>query len=1077
MKKITFIILLCFCWSAYAQVGPIEVTGFNEDVIANGVGPMSESTSIPIDADSFCYLSEDWKLNEGDADITVGLPATGLISSQATTGLTYQVPTEDEPYEGNNSLRIDQAGVDNGGTFTLTTPEKFSILYFLVTSGSGSSTIKATVNFEDGTTQEFTGLSIPDWYQTGLPVEISGIGRGDISNNNVETPFNNPKLFQLTLEISVANQAKNIETIDFEKTNTGEAVFNAIAVSGEQANDCLAPYDIAVSDVTMTEAEISWESIPEIDEWEIEYGEIGFELGNGTIVEDTDGAIGETLESLSAATQYEVYVRSICDDGSESVDVGPVSFNTPICDPLEQCNYTFVLSDQYGYGWYGSVMEVRQNGITVATLQSPGGEGMNVEVPICDGYDFELFWSNAGTWSSIVEIEIKDSFGTTIYTKNAGEGTAGTTLFSTTASCPESPENDNLESAISLDLNAECTGDLYHNVSATSQEGEPIPSCYLPEDTIDNTIWFSFVAPEVGAVVITTDIDPSDFDSQLAVYNAPSNVNDLSTLTEVVACNQDISEENTTSRLEITGLTAGNTYYIQVDGKQNSQGNFCIVVNEIPCPDPSGIEITNIMGNSAQINWESNGIETSWEIEYGIPGFSLGNGTVIVDEDEPEYLLNELSIDTAYEVYIRAICDGEAGNPIGPVSFTTPPCPENIEVLVEEGNCSAIVTYNAPQSADGGPSENLIVNPSGEDGLDGWTIDANGGSGWAAQNGGFVTSYSNCEKSQIIDLGEAGFSNDQMDSAPTITISEDYQGTSSNKADKYFLIVELRDSEGNVVVSFDSGEITTDATSQTITHTFSNYGSGVRSIYFLHGGRDAEGWGGNFGSKMKNAQVLVNLPAIEVIQTEGLANGEEFPIGITTNVFEITQGEEEPLICSFEVNVLDVEEPNAVANDISIEMTEGQMVSLTPEDIDAGSTDNCEISSMSLDVVSLNCDNLGENEVLLTVIDASGNTSIATATVTLTDPNQFCELSVGQAKELSFNIYPNPTQGDITIETNANTINKVEIYDVNGRLIKLITPNSNKVFNSNISNFNAGVYFVKIYGDNNTSVVKQLIKE
>ena len=1076
MKKITlFTFIITCCLQAYSQIAPIEVTGFNADVIANGVGPMSESTSIPIDADSFCYLSEDWKLNESDPDITVGLPANGLLES-STEGLTYQIPTTDAPYEGNNSLRIDQTGVENGGTFTLTTPEKYSNLYFLVTSGSGSSTIKAAVNFEDGTTQEFTGLSIPDWYQTGLPVEISGIGRGDTSNNNVETPFNNPKLFQLKLEISIPNQAKNVATIDFEKTNTGEAVFNAIAVSGEQANDCLAPYNIVVSDITMTEAEVSWESIPEIDEWEIEYGEIGFELGNGTIIQDTDGTIGEVLDDLSSATQYEVYVKSICDDGGESVNVGPILFDTPICDPSEQCNYNFVLSDQYGYGWYGSVMEVRQNGITVATLQSPGGSGMNVEVPICDGYDFELFWSNAGTWSSIVEIEIKDPFGTTIYTKNAGQGAPGTTLFSSTGSCPAPAVNDNLENAISLDLNTECTGDLYHNVSATSQEGEPVPSCFMPEDTVDNTVWFSFVAPEVGAVEITTDIDPSDFDSQLAVYNTPSDVSDLSTLTEVLVCNQDISEENTTSRLELTGLTADSTYYIQVDGKQNSQGNFCIIVNEIPCPDPSNIEVTDIMGNSAQINWQSNGIEGSWEIEYGIPGFSLGNGTVIVDEGEPGYLLDELSIDTTYEVYIRAICDGEAGNPIGPVSFTTPPCPENIEVLVEEGMCSALVTYNAPQPAEGGTSENLIANPSGEDGLDGWTIDANGGSGWAAQDGGFVTSYNNCSKSQVIVLADAGFTDDQMDTSPEINISEDYIGVSVNKSDIYHLDVELRDADGNVIESFSTGNLTTSAEMQTVNYTFSEYGSGVRSIYFSHGGRDAEGWGGNYGSRMTNAQVLVNLPAIEVVQTEGLASGEEFPVGVTTNVFEITQGEEEPLICSFEVNVLDVEEPNAVANDISIEMTEGQVVSLTPEDIDAGSTDNCEISSMSLDVVSLNCDNLGENEVILTVIDASGNTSIATATVTLTDPNQFCELSVGQTKELSFNIYPNPTQGDITIETNANTINKVEIYDVNGRLIKNFTPNSNKVFNSNISNFNAGVYFVKIYS-NNISSVKQLIKQ
>lgn len=145
----------------------IEMTGYTEDVIANGVGPMMNSTTDIVDSDSFCFLSEDWKLNADDPDIAVGLPADGLITSPDIANLTYQIPNAATPYEVNNSLRIDNTGTEFSGTLTLDIPDTYSKLYFLVVSGSGSSDVDVTVNFMDGTSEDYTGLTVPDWYQTG----------------------------------------------------------------------------------------------------------------------------------------------------------------------------------------------------------------------------------------------------------------------------------------------------------------------------------------------------------------------------------------------------------------------------------------------------------------------------------------------------------------------------------------------------------------------------------------------------------------------------------------------------------------------------------------------------------------------------------------------------------------------------------------------------------------------------------------------------------------------------------------------------------------------------------------------
>lgn len=333
MKKITLTCLLFFAGFSgelLAQINPIDVTGFNEDVVANGVGAMAESTTTAADADSFCLLSLDWKLNAEDPEVAVGLPITGEITSPDMAGLVYQIPSTSTPYEVNNSLRIDQSGVENAGTITFTTPDKYSKLYFLVFSGNGNSEMDITVNFNDATSETFTGNVVPDWFGTGLPVEIQGFGRGDRSNNNVETPTDDPKLFRLQLDIAVPNQTKDIASITFVRNNMGDdAVFNLLAVSGMIASECLSPYNVVTSNNTQTSVDISWDSMAGISLWDIEFGEADFVPTGIPTTEDTTNPT--TVTGLTADTHYEFYVRSDCGNGEVSLWAGPFSFRTGYC--------------------------------------------------------------------------------------------------------------------------------------------------------------------------------------------------------------------------------------------------------------------------------------------------------------------------------------------------------------------------------------------------------------------------------------------------------------------------------------------------------------------------------------------------------------------------------------------------------------------------------------------------------------------------------------------------------------------------------------------------------------------------
>lgn len=85
------------------------------------------------------------------------------------------------------------------------------------------------------------------------------------------------------------------------------------------------------------------------------------------------------------------------------------------------------------------------------------------------------------------------------------------------------------------------------------------------------------------------------------------------------------------------------------------------------------------------------------------------------------------------------------------------------------------------------------------------------------------------------------------------------------------------------------------------------------------------------------------------------------------------------------VSVVDNIAPNALAKNITVNLTASGTATITAAMVDNGSTDNCTITERSLSQSSFACSDVGENTVTLTITDASGNTSTATAVVTVVD--------------------------------------------------------------------------------------------
>ena len=142
--------------------------------------------------------------------------------------------------------------------------------------------------------------------------------------------------------------------------------------------------------------------------------------------------------------------------------------------------------------------------------------------------------------------------------------------------------NDDAPGAILLTVGAGCAGSPYTNAGATQSGSEPYAAC---EGTVGyKTAWYKFIAPASGAVKISNDFGGGTMgsDSRMALFST-TNVNSYATFTNIACDDNNGVTVSDRSILYANGLTSGNTYYIQVDGKDGSTaaGTFCLTVDEL----------------------------------------------------------------------------------------------------------------------------------------------------------------------------------------------------------------------------------------------------------------------------------------------------------------------------------------------------------------------------------------------------------------------------------------------------------------------------------------------------------------
>jgi hypothetical protein len=194
---------------------------------------------------------------------------------------------------------------------------------------------------------------------------------------------------------------------------------------------------------------------------------------------------------------------------------------------------------------------------------------------------------------SIITIEDLEPDSTYYVLVDGGINTSGFFSFNLTALPSDPPANDDPCNAINIPANGEIQKG-YNNLGSTktsSGEDVLIPDNW-EDETIDNTVWFTFVAPSSGEAEIST-CDMTNFDSQIAVYKV-TNCADFNSYT-LIGANEEGPKNCATNGdnfLPLTGLIPGITYYVVVDANGSRNGNFDIVIRDKVTLGPENDDVT-----------------------------------------------------------------------------------------------------------------------------------------------------------------------------------------------------------------------------------------------------------------------------------------------------------------------------------------------------------------------------------------------------------------------------------------------------------------------------------------------------
>ena len=475
----------------------------------------------------------------------------------------------------------------------------------------------------------------------------------------------------------------------YDGTQPG-AIISNLSVS---AVSCPKPTELTVSNIGSTSVDVSWNVVQNVSAWNLEYKETGDTAWNAVPLT----ANSYHLDGLTPTTSYQIRVQSDCGAGEVSAWTN-TAFVTQSCDIANQCSYSFHMMDSYGDGWNGAVLNVSQDGVTVAALTVLGGHTQTESLLLCDGASVTLTWTG-GDYDYECSFYIFDADGTQIYESPDLSQASGTNIFTFVTNCNSVPlceapyalsvsgitdtsatafwmmsgnslswvlqYRSDSTAAWSPDVQADTNiFELTGLVPATTYQLRVKALCGSGnESEWSDTVTFTTASPGVAPVVVTmaaTNITENSARLNAEIVNpdnvpiesmgfewrgetgpsnmVPGTLSGSSFYRNIVAI-----EPSTTYMFKAYISTSSATYY-------GEELTFTTLAP--PCPIPYGLDTTFVGNEMITLSWADNDAVSVWTIRYRMEGGSW----IYMTTNSNSFTIAGLAILTTYEFQVQANC-------------------------------------------------------------------------------------------------------------------------------------------------------------------------------------------------------------------------------------------------------------------------------------------------------------------------------------------------------------------------------------------------------------------------------------
>ncbi|MEO8068573.1 MAG: hypothetical protein ABI599_12830 [Flavobacteriales bacterium] len=283
----------------------------------------------------------------------------------------------------------------------------------------------------------------------------------------------------------------------------------------------------------------------------------------------------------------------------------PGSMTVPCVQGGQYALVNVVSGNTYTFSTCGAAFDTE-----ITLRQQPGGTvmGYNDDNIACGLFSLQSSVTWLATYTGLLRVLV-DLFP-------CSDNTTCAPLTIACSAPPPPVTNNDPCGSIALPVNSSCVMQGFTSVGSTITVTPGSPGCGVVSG---GDVWFSFVAPASGLVVVETGAGTLT-DAILAVYSATT----CSTGFTEVACDDD-SGPGLMPYLSASGLTPGATYYARVFGFLGTTGSFDICLHTIVPPTGDCIYTLN-MFDSFGDGWDGSTVGVS--INGGpFTNYTLTSGT------------------------------------------------------------------------------------------------------------------------------------------------------------------------------------------------------------------------------------------------------------------------------------------------------------------------------------------------------------------------------------------------------------------------------------------------------------------